>query len=232
LGVTPAMSRYLLAHGADPDIKANDGNLARDLLNAPELHCPRQMQKLLAPSPAKANKTIKADQASSTQRLNEIMNAYASEVDKAGRAYQQAKGKAVNARGFSGLTTRQAVQSRQHLFAEYRDNTSTLIVLLKDARSQAWKLVQDNKVKAERKEVDAAVVRSFGQRMSKDGLESLKIQFYWADAYYNVFTLLDQHWGKWRADERKHVLNATDKVVQRKLNREMKMIREFEGYMK
>ncbi len=123
------------------------------------------------------------------------------------------------------------MQARQHLFADFKDKAINLIVLLKDAKTIAWKAVQDNKVKASREESDAAVEHKFGKRITKDGLQSLRAQFYWADAYYNVFTMLDQHWGAWSVDEAKHMLNAPDKALQAKLNKEMKAIADLESYL-
>jgi len=153
-------------------------------------------------------------------------------VDKAGVEYQQAKLKAVGARGFSGLETRLNVQARQEVFAEFKDKSMTLLYLLKESKSLAWKAVQDNKVKATQKETAKAIEQKFGSRITENGLAPLKAQFYWADAYYNVFTMLDQHWGgAWSVDESKHLLNASDKALQAKLDKEMKVIGELEPFL-
>jgi len=215
-----------LQQGADKGIKANDGSSAMDLIHAPELHCSRQVQQLLATSHDKQAETGSPEKS----RLSAVIEAYGAHVDKAGRAYQAAKEEAVKARGFSGLHSRQLVQSRQHLFVDFRDKSLNLIVLLKDAKKLAWKAAQDNDAKASREESDDAVVRKFGKRITEDGLQALQAQFYWADAYSNVLTMLDQHWGAWSVDGRKKTLNASNMDLQSKLNKELKAIRELDTY--
>jgi len=228
LNVKPTISSFLLQHGADKRIKLHDGSSAADLIHAPELHCNLQVRQLLAGFSDKQGKT----EASKQSGLSALIKTYAEQVDQAGREYQQAKQAAVRARGFSGLSTRQAVQSRQKLFADFRDNTTRLIFLFKDAKKLIWKAVQKNKIQVTRQQSDAAVTRKFGNKMTEDGLGALKVQFYWADAYFNAFTLLDQHWGKWRVDEKLHRVNIPNKIVQDKFNKELQVIEKMEKFMR
>jgi ankyrin repeat protein len=228
LGAEPVITRYLLEHGADADIKTRDGSTARALSQFPDLHCGRTIKAMLSSAQDKPAKTAEK---ANNRRLDAVINAYAGHVDKAGQAYQEAKEQTVHARGFSGLKTRQNVQARQKLFADFRDKAINLIVLLKDAKPLAWKAVQENKVKASREESDLAVQHKFGKHISEEKLQTLQAQFYWADAYFNVFTMLDQHWGAWRADEKQRRLSASDKAVQKKLDEEMQAIGKLEAYL-
>jgi len=232
------ITRRLLELGANPDLKNKDGTSAKALVNAPELNCSKEVKQLLAS--VSANKVAKAatspsDTGSSEKQtdksLNDVIKAYANHVDTKGSAYQQAKQKAAKARGFSGLNSRNEVQSRQHLFSDFKDKAINLIILLKDAKAIAWKAVQENKVQATQRETEKAIKKKFGDRITEKGLQPLQAQFYWADAYYNVFTMLDQHWGAWSVDEAKHMLNAPDKALQAKLNKEMKAIADLESYL-
>ncbi len=225
------ITRRLLELGANPDLKNKEGTSARSLVNVPVLNCSNEVKQMLAAVSGKkaakkpAPPSAKDHQEKQTgKRLGDVVKAYADVVNKAGREYQQAKDKAVKARGFSGLKTRQNVQARQKLFADFKDKSMALVYLLKESKSLAWRAVQDNKVKATQTETVKAVEKKFGDRITEDGLAPLKAQFYWADAYYNVFTILDQRWGAWSVDESKHSLNASDKALQAKLNKEVKAI--------
>jgi len=222
------MVQFLLNRGARADVQDNQGKnmVASDkkklkiLLKV--LH---EQQGEKSPPNNTAEKKEKRH-----ERLNKVIEAYAGVVNKAGREYQQAKQKVARARGFSGLKTRQDVQARQKVFADFKDKSMTLLYLLKESKSLAWKAVQDNKVKATQQETEKAVGQKFGNKITKGGLVPLKSQFYWADAYYNVFTMLDQRWGAWSVDKRKKIITASDKDLQAKINKEMTVISQLETY--
>jgi len=112
-----------------------------------------------------------------------------------------------------------------------RDKVLKINVLLKDAKKITWQAVQENRVKATREICDAAVEKKFGKRISEEQLTSMQAQFYWADAYHKVFTMLDQHWGKWKSDEKTHQLNTADKDLRVRLEKEMQAIDELEQYL-
>jgi len=229
LNVKPTIASFLLQHGADKQIKTHDGDSTMDLLHVPELHCNRKVQQLLAAAHSKQIRTDTPEQSG----LSALIKTHEEHIVLAGREYQKAKQAVAKAGGLSGLSTRQAVQARQKLFADLRDNAVSLIFLFKDAKKMIWKAVQANKVQATRQESDAAVTRKFGNKITEEGLKALKIQFYWADAYFNIFTLLDQHWGVvWSVDEKLHRFKASDKIVQDKLNNEFQVIGKMEKFMR
>lgn len=230
VGGEPRLSQWLLEHGADPTVKANNGQSPLDLAASPELHCGPKIHALFASAPARTVQAKKPEtgRSSDRQRLEALIDGYLREVDEMGRAYQQAKKKAVKARGFSGLTTRKLVRSRLRQFAELSDQTLKLVIALEDAHSIIWEAARSKKIKGSRKEVEAAVTRKLGNRLSKDGIRLLKAQASWANAYANVFALLDRYWGMWSVDESRHMVNTSTSELRNQLEKEMKTVQELE----
>jgi ankyrin repeat protein len=225
------MVEFLLSRGAKVGVKDAQGkNITASSQKKGDILLAALKKEQSGTSNPKAESESSSSSGTGKQgnSLAKVIDAYADVVNEAGREYQQAKEKTVKARGFFGLKTRKDVQARQQTFADMRDKVVKINVLLRDAKKIAWQAVQENKVKATREASDAAVQKEFGDRIGELQMKLFQAQFYWADAYSNIYALLDENWGKWQVNEKTKRLHASDKTFEEKLKKEMEVIAQLE----